>query len=108
MPGVKPEEVEAVLHAHLEAAAAPLPEVELDRAKNQVLSSLYEDLQVFDRRADVISELTTYFDDPHRINTEAQEYFRIAPETVADFARTYLKPQDRVVITFLPRGGDSR
>ena len=108
MPGVQPEEVEAALHSHTEAAMAPLPEVELERAKNQVLASLFQELQVFDRRADVISELTTYFDDPQRINTESEEYFRIQPAAVVDFAKTYLRPQERVVLTFLPRGGGSQ
>jgi len=105
MPGVKPEVVEAALHEHLEGARETLPEVELERAKNQVLSSLFQDLQVFDRRADVMSELTTYFDDPHRINTEADHYFRIQPKAISAFARAYLKPEERVVLTFVPKNG---
>ncbi len=105
-PGVSPETLEAALGEHLfEVASAPLTATELERAKNQVLASLYSDLQSLDRRADVMSELTTYFDHPERIDTEAGSYLELEAHDLQDLAASCLVPAGRVSLTFLPRAG---
>jgi hypothetical protein len=44
----------------------------------------------------------TYFDNPHLINTELEEYRRISAEQMQETARTYLNNSNRTVLTFVP------
>ncbi|MCH9648992.1 MAG: insulinase family protein [Deltaproteobacteria bacterium] len=103
-PGVEPAELEKALFEHLaRAASEPLTDAELDRPRNQILSGYYQSLQPLDRRADLLSEFTTYFDDPGRVRLEPENYLRLEAEDLKTYASTFLKPDQRVVLTFVPR-----
>ena len=106
-PGVSPETLEAALLDHLaEAAAKPISEEHLIRAQNQVLNSFYRGLQALDRRADLISEFTVYFDDPEGVNEEAQSYLNLGPQDLLEYTSEYWLPNRRAVVTFVPKNGD--
>ena len=108
-PGVEPAELERALLEHLERAASePLTQQELERPRNQILSAYYRGLQPLDRRADQLSEFTTYFGDPHRVRREPEMYLQLEARDLTDFAATYLRPEERVALTFVPRHGDPR
>ena len=103
-PGVDPERLEAALLEHLAAVStAPLPEGPLLRARNRLLATHYAELQTLERRADLISELTTYFDDPWRVTSELDRYRIVTPVTVQHAAARWLDPNERVVVTVLPQ-----
>lgn len=107
-PGVAPEALEAALLEHVAAAAAgPLPEEPLLRARNRLLATHYAELQTLERRADLISELTTYFDDPWRVTTELDRYRIVTPEAVRRAAERWLRPSARAVVTVLPQAEGS-
>ena len=102
-PGVDPAALEEALLAQLEAAGnGPLPEAQLLRSRNRLLATHYAELQTLERRADLISELTTYFDDPWRITTELDRYRGLTAESVQAAARRWLRPEARAVVTVLP------
>ncbi len=103
-PGVEPADLEAAALEHVvRAAAVPLPgSISCGRATAS-LATHYAELQTLERRADLISELTTYFDDPWRILSEPR------PLPVADAgggavgaAARWLDPGRRAVVTVVP------
>lgn len=102
-PGVEPADLEAAALEHLvRAAAVPLPEEHFVRSRNRLLATHYAELQTLERRADLISELTTYFDDPWRILSELERYRSLTPEAVRQAAARWLDPGRRVVVTVVP------
>lgn len=102
-PGVEPADLEAAALEHLaRAAAVPLPEEHFVRSRNRLLATHYAELQTLERRADLISELTTYFDDPWRILSELERYRSLTPEAVRRAAARWLDPGRRVVVTVVP------
>ncbi len=102
-PGVDPATLEAALMEHLAAAAATtLPEEALERSRNRLLATQYAELQTLERRADLISELTTYFDDPWRVTTELERYRIVTPASVQQAVARWLQPSARSMVTVLP------
>ncbi len=108
-PGVEPSVLEAALQAHIDRAMEkPLAEEDLRRARNKVLTGLFRELQTLDSKADLFSELTTYFNDPGRLRREPEHYDRVTPEAVQRFATRHLQSTDRVVLTFVPKSEAAR
>jgi zinc protease len=104
-PGADIEVLETAISEHLEQVAlAPLPEAELERARNKVLTDFYSALQKLDDRADLLSQATTFFDDPGLVAREAERYWQVTAQDVMDYAAVYLAPAERVRVAVVPRG----
>ena len=104
-PGVEVEELDAAIAAHFEQAAlAPPAEAELERARNKVLTDFYSALQKLDDRADLLSQFTTFFDDPGLVEREAEHYWDVTGQDIMDYAAAYLAPSERVRVAVVPRG----
>ncbi len=104
-PDVGIDRVEAALSEHLERwADEPLPEAELERARNRFLTSYFEQLQSLENRAEMLSRMTTYHDDPGRVESEVQRYLGLTPGDLTEFAARRLGPDQRVVLRVVPRG----
>ncbi|HEX9668227.1 MAG TPA: pitrilysin family protein [Thermoanaerobaculia bacterium] len=103
-PGIEPEALVEALGEHLAGAAAapPAPE-DFERARNKALTDIWGVLQKLDHRADLLSQYTTYFDDPSGLAREAERYAALRPEELADFAAEVCRPERRVVVTVVPR-----
>jgi zinc protease len=105
-PGVEVETLEKALIEHLDRAATELPAPEdLERARNRMLTEYYTALQKLDNRADLFSQFTTFFDNPGGIEWEIEQYQEIEGRDLLDFASQHLVESERVVLTFVPRGG---
>jgi zinc protease len=105
-PGVPVETLEKALLEHLDRAATELPAPEdLERARNRMLTEYYTALQKLDNRADLFSQFTTFFDNPGGIEWEIEQYQEIEGRDLLDFASQHLVESERVVLTFVPRGG---
>jgi zinc protease len=103
-PGVAPETVEEALLEHLaRAAAAPPAPEDLERARNRVLTEHYSSLQKLDSRADLLSQFTTYFDDPAGVAGEADRYRQVTERDLMDFAQGSWTESERAVLTIVPR-----
>ena len=103
-PGVPAETLEHAILEHVErAAAAPPDPGDFERSRNRMLVELYSGLQKMDNRADLFSQFTTFFDDPARVSGEADCYLEIEPRELSDFAARFLTPEERVVVTVVPR-----
>ncbi len=105
-PGVDPARLEAAIDGHLARAAAEPPAAEdFERARNQRTTDHFDQLQSLDRRADLLSMFTTFFDDPEGVVREGGRYLEVTPDDVAAFAAERLHPDRRAVVTVVPRNG---
>jgi predicted Zn-dependent peptidase len=103
-PGVAPAELERALLDRLEESAArPLPDIHLERARNQTQTTYFEQLEVLDQRADLLSLFTTFFDDPGRIEEEPARYLSLDRSDLQRCAAGFLRPEQRATVTVVPR-----
>ncbi|HEX2162762.1 MAG TPA: pitrilysin family protein [Thermoanaerobaculia bacterium] len=105
-PGVDPREVEDAIGGHLERVAAEgLDERRVARAHERVQNDYFLAVQKLDGRADLLGQLTTYFDRPERLFEEPAIYRSIGSAEVAAFAAESLRRERRAVVTVVPREG---
>ncbi len=105
--GGDPAELEGALTEHLLAFEPSPPEPRhLERARNRLLMTHYHRLQTVDRRADLLSHFTTFFDDPGRAAEEAEVYEQLGAEDLAALVAGCCQPSQRVVLTVIPEPGD--
>jgi zinc protease len=103
-PGGEPGPVEAALLEELARLGdEPPTPAEMDRAMVALESRRVMDLQKFNERADQVAMLATYFDAPELINDEMDRYRAVTADDVQRFVRTYVVPENRVVLTYLPQ-----
>jgi predicted Zn-dependent peptidase len=94
-PGVGLERLGQAIDEHLAAAAAtPVTDQELERVKNRLLTGYFAELQSLDRRADLLSQFTTYFDRPEGVAAEIAAYQELESGDLQALARR-LRPDDR-------------
>jgi predicted Zn-dependent peptidase len=94
--------LEAVVLEEVERIATEGPDAaEMERAATGLEARHILDLQKPSERADTLSMLTTYFDDPERINTELDHYRAVTADDVRRVAREYLGADNRAVLTYL-------
>jgi zinc protease len=102
-PGVESEVLEAGLSRHLAGAmAAPPAEAELERARNHARVGFREQLESLDQRADMLSQQTTYFDDPERLEGELARYLEIRADEIPEVAAHLLRPERRISLHVVP------
>ncbi len=105
-PGVELERVEAALDEHLtRAAETPIPEVEIERARNRYITAYLDRLQHVEDRAELLSSFTTFYDEPERLCSELNRYLALGAADLSSFARRYLRRDRRVRLQVVPRRG---
>lgn len=53
-------------------------------------------------RADGLNYFAVHFNDPGRINTDIDKYRKLKSGQIIEFAREYVRPENRVVLHYLP------
>ena len=103
-PGVAVQAVDDALGEELRrlGTEGPTP-LEMERARTEIEAHHVFALQQVGQRADHLSLFTTFFDEPERINTELDRYRAVRGDDVRAFAAHFLTPENRVVLTYLPR-----
>ncbi len=103
-PGVALEALEERLFELLEEAReSPVAPADLERAKNRTQVFHASQLQQLDQRADRLSQLALYFDDPALLATEIERVQAVTAEDLQGFARRWLDPRRRAVVSVVPR-----
>jgi predicted Zn-dependent peptidase len=100
-PGARPESLEEALVAEMEDLAA-VDTWELERAVALTETGLLQEIQRVGTRADLLSMFDQYFDDPDRLNTELERLRAVDREQVRAYARDYLGPDNRAILTYVP------
>ncbi len=99
-PEVEPEALERSIMQRLTALSEKLlEESHVERARNRLLRYHYTELQNLSDRADLMSQFTTYFDDPAGAAREIERYRDITARDLREFAARYLNPERSVVLT---------
>jgi zinc protease len=104
-PGVEIDALEDAIREHLRRAGAePCSATDFERARNQIATDYLSALQKLDNRADMISQFTTYFDDPEAINREVDRYLELEPEDLQRVAAERAREDLQIVVQVVPRG----
>ena len=104
-PGIPVARVEAALIEEIERLTTELvSDDELARAKALTEADELGSLQRVEERADRLSMYATLFDDPGLINRMLPRYLAVTPEAIRDAARDVFRPDNRLVLTYLPEG----
>ncbi|HSK92464.1 MAG TPA: pitrilysin family protein [Candidatus Angelobacter sp.] len=102
-PGVEAERLEAAVLAEVDRLAAEGPsQAELDRVGNLYAARVASALERISERADQIGMYTCLFDDPERVNRQVERYRRVDAGGVSDAMRASFRPDNRVVVTYVP------
>jgi predicted Zn-dependent peptidase len=102
-PGVRLDELERAVDDHLAAAAeTAILGHELERVRNRILAGYFAELQTLDRRADLLSQFTTYFDRPEDVAAEIECYQEVDVGELQRLAARMLRPDDRARIWVEP------
>ncbi len=104
-PGVDVDRVEAAFHEEIERLGRePVTADELARARALVETDELGALSRVEERADRLSMFATLFDRPEMINELLPRYLAVEPAAIQSVAAEVLRPENRVVITYLPAG----
>jgi predicted Zn-dependent peptidase len=107
-PGVDPAVVDEAIDEHLTAASSQPPEAaEIERMRNGILTSHYQALQSIERRADLLSMFTTFFDRPEDLGRTVGRYRQVEAGPIQEIAARYLHDDDRARVHVVPRASSS-
>ncbi len=107
-PGRTTAEAEAALIEELERLKSePVSEHELQRSKNQFARDYITGRTSNDQKAAHLAHAAVIHDDITTADGEFDIFMTITPEDVQRVARTYFTPENRLVLTILPRTPDS-
>ena len=102
-PGVDVARVEAAFHEELaRIATEQVSEDELERARALIESDELGALSRVEERADRLSMYATLFDDPDLINRMLPRYLAVTPADIQAVASDVFRPDNRIVLTYLP------
>jgi zinc protease len=101
--GVALSDARAALEAELDRVRSEPPEAdELARVGTQVASALVRQRQTNSGVALGLIRATLERGDPELINRDLERYLAVSAEDVLRVARTYLRPENRTVVEYLP------
>ena len=101
--GVAPEKAEQALYAEVDKLkSAAVDDHELQKAKNQVISSYYRSLRSINRRANVIGRYQVLFGDYHKLANVEQEFNKVTAADIQRAAKEYFDVNNRTVATLIP------
>ena len=101
--GVAPEKAEQALYAEVDKLkTAAVDDHELQKAKNQVISSYYRSLRSINRRANVIGRYQVLFGDYHKLANVEQEFSKVTAADIQRAAKEYFDVNNRTVATLIP------
>jgi predicted Zn-dependent peptidase len=102
-PGVDLEKLESALDHELESIARDgITADELSRSKTQNETAFARQLATFASRADLLSMLTTFFDDPTLATHWNDRYDAVTTDDVKRVVTDFLQPSNRVTLHFVP------
>jgi len=101
--GKKPEEAESALRAEIKKLQdAPVSEAELEKAKNQIITSQLRQRETNNGKANALGQAAVLLGDPNRVNTELEQLQAVTAADVQRVAKKYFTDQNRYVFIYLP------
>ena len=104
--GVDPQACEKAIYEELQkAAAAPISDQELEKAKNARLVQFYREMRTINGRANTIGTYEVFMGDYHKLFDAAKNYSAVTKDDVQRAAQKYFGANNRTVATLLPESG---
>jgi zinc protease len=103
-PAVAEKEIGAVLASIAESGVT---EAELSKARNQMLTRLFDQLKTIAGTANLLGTLEVFRGDAGLVNKLAAEFDKVTPADVQRVAKKYLKPDNLTVATLIPAAASS-
>ena len=104
-PGKSPELVEKTLVAELERLKTePIGERELQRSKNQFFRDYIVDRESIRGKAGQLAHAVVIHNDITTADGEVEIFSNLKASDIQRVAKTYFAPEDRLVLTILPKG----
>jgi len=106
--GVPTERLEALAYEEIEKLQREgVSERELQKAKNQIRSAQIMGRQRVYSKSESLQHFRRYHGDPAEINRDLDRYMAVTVDEIREMARKYLTPQNRTVVTVVPRQATS-
>src|SRR2546430_4921475 len=101
--GKKPEDAEAALLAEIKKLQdAPVTAAELEKAKNQIITSSLRQRETNLGKAQSLGGAAVLLGDPNRVNTDLERLQAVTAADVQRVAKKYFTDENRYVIYYLP------
>jgi predicted Zn-dependent peptidase len=101
--GKSAEDLDKAMNLEIEKAkAGDISDKDFQKIKNQIESDFYSKNSTMIGIADELAEDYTYFKNANLINTEIDKFAKITREDMKRVANLYLKPENRLVLYYLP------
>jgi zinc protease len=100
--GADPAELEAALVAEVEGLADVTP-AEVARVQALAETRFLSQVAQLATRADLLSMNQLLFGDAERLNSEVERMRAVTADDVRSFAERFLRPDNRAVLTYVPR-----
>ena len=99
----KPEEAERALLAEIRKMQdAPVSAAELEKAKNQIVTSQLRERETASGKALALGDAAVLLGDPNRVNTDLGRLEKVSAADVQRVMKKYLTDTNRLVIYYLP------
>lgn len=106
--GVDPARTERAFFEEIERVrTGGVSPAELEKAKNQLLVSLYRQMKSIAGKADLLGQYEVFFGDHRKLFSAGEEIAKITAEDVQKAARRYLDAKNRTVATLIPEKTDA-
>jgi zinc protease len=103
LPGVSQDAVEAGIDREIARLREEGPtEREVERARNQIETSFWEEIQSISGRADLLNRYQFHLGDPGAIERDRARYRAVTPGKVKRWAQEVLHPGARLVLRVVP------
>ena len=101
--GVPVEKTESVLYEEIaKMQSTPVPDAELRKAKNQLLSDNFRQRKTIAGRANLLGTYELFFGDYHKLFTLEQDVEAVTAADVQRVAKKYFTADNRTVATLIP------
>lgn len=102
--GIETSDLEKAIEAEIEKVkTTEISEAEFQKLRNKTENDFISGNSTMAGIAENLANYHVYFKDANLINNEIERYMKVTPADLQRVAKKYLTPENRVVLTYLPK-----